>query len=136
VLAEQVVQLVVAGRGLGEQMLVIQLIEAATGFLQTSAVQRGGGVGVDARPGDQAEPAEQPLLADGEVLVGQVERGGNREVLGVHQGETVSSLRQAGGQPGWGPGGVVAQLGGEHPYRQRQITTEPRDLPHGRVPGP
>ena len=62
VLAEQVVQLVPAGRGLGDQVLVIQLIEAAAGLVQAGVVERGGGVGVEVRAGDQAEAAEQPLL--------------------------------------------------------------------------
>ena len=61
--AEQVVQLVAAGCGLGEQVLVIQLIKAAAGGVQAGAVERGGGVGVDAGAREQAEPAEQPLLA-------------------------------------------------------------------------
>ena len=63
--AEQVVQLVPAGGGLGDQVLVIQLIELAAGFAQAGAVQRGGSVGVEGRARDQAEPAEQPLLAVG-----------------------------------------------------------------------
>ena len=48
VLAEQVMQLVAAGCGLGEQVLVIQLIQAAAGLVQAGAVERGGGVGVEA----------------------------------------------------------------------------------------
>ena len=64
-LAEQVVQLVAAGCGLGDQVLVIQLIEVAAGVGQAGAVERGGGVGVEAGARDQAEPAEQPLLVRG-----------------------------------------------------------------------
>ena len=56
-------QLVPAGCGLGDQVLVIQLIELAAGFAQASAVQRGGSMCVEAGARDQAEPAEQPLLA-------------------------------------------------------------------------
>src|SRR5215467_7008051 len=73
VLAEQVVQLVAAGGGLGEQVVVIQVIELAAGSIEGGGVQGSSGVGVDARAGDQAEAAEQPLLARVEVLVGQVE---------------------------------------------------------------
>ena len=57
-LTEQVVQLVATGCGLGDQVLVIQLIEMAAGGGQAGAVERGGGIGVDARTRDQAEPAE------------------------------------------------------------------------------
>ena len=88
-------QLVAAGGGLGEQVLVIQLIQVAAGVVQAGVVQRGGGVGVEAGPGNQAEPAEQPLLACGEVLVGQVERGRDRQVLGVHQRQPVPGRGQA-----------------------------------------
>ena len=33
------------------------------------------------------------------------------------------------------PGGVMAQLAGEHPDRQRQVPAEPGDLIHRRIPG-
>jgi hypothetical protein len=75
VFAEQVVQLAAAGRGLGEQVLVIQLIEAAAGLVQAGAIEGGGGVGVDAGARHQAKAAEQPLLPCGEVGIGQVKRG-------------------------------------------------------------
>src|SRR5262249_56774542 len=61
VLAEQVVQEVAAGRGLGDQMMVVELVERVAGAFQAGVVQRGGGVGVDVRARGQAEPAEQPL---------------------------------------------------------------------------
>src|SRR5580692_3915027 len=67
---EQIVQLVPAEGGVSDQVLVIQLIELAAGFAQASAVQRGGSIGVEARSRDQAKPAEQPLLAWTEILVG------------------------------------------------------------------
>ena len=62
VLAEQVVQLVPAGCGLGDQMLVVQLIKAAAGLLQGGVFEGGGGVAVEVSAGNQAEAAEQPLL--------------------------------------------------------------------------
>jgi len=61
VLAQQVVQPVTAGRGLADQVLVIQLIEQSAALLQADAIEGGGGVGVEVRAGDQAEAAEQPL---------------------------------------------------------------------------
>ncbi len=85
-LAEQVVQLVSAGFRLGEQMLVIQLIELAPGSGQTDAVERGGCVGVDAGAWDQAESAEQPLRARRKVGVGHSERGSDRHILRMHEG--------------------------------------------------
>jgi hypothetical protein len=85
-LAEQVVQLVSAGFRLGEQMLVIQLIELAPGSGNTDTVERGGCVGVDAGAFDQAEPAEHPLRAGREVGVGHAERGSDRQILRMHEG--------------------------------------------------
>ena len=61
VLAEQVVQQVAAGCGLGDQVLVIQVFQAAARLVQADVVEGGGGVGVEAGAGDQAEAAEQPL---------------------------------------------------------------------------
>ena len=135
VLAEQVVQLVPAGGGLGDQVLVIQLIEAAAGLLQAGVVERGGGAGVEVRPGDQAEAAEQPLLGRRQVGVGQAERGGDRQVLGAHQRQPVAGRGQLGGQPAGRPGGTVPQLAGQHPDRQRQVPAQLRDLTHRRIPG-
>jgi len=90
VLAEQVVQLVAAWPGLGDQVLVIQLVELAAGGGEGGAVQGGGGVGVDAGARDQAEAAEQPPRTWGQVLVGQVERGRDRQVLGAYLGQPVA----------------------------------------------
>ena len=106
VLAEQVVQQVAAGCGLGEQVLVIQLIEAAAGLVQADVIERGGGVGVDTGARDQAEAAEQPLLGRGEVGVGQAERCGDRQVLRPHEGQPVaaaasSAASWAAVQAGW-----------------------------------
>src|SRR5215469_750513 len=62
-LAEQVVQLEAARPGLGDQMLVIELIKMAPRGGQAYASKRRGGVGINARPRDEAELAEQALLA-------------------------------------------------------------------------
>ena len=62
VLADQVVQPVPALGRLGEQVLVVQGLQAAAGGRQIGAVQGGGGVGVDVGAGVQPEPPEQPLL--------------------------------------------------------------------------
>src|SRR5262249_40571116 len=86
VLTKQVVQPVAAGRGLTDEVLVIQLLEAPVGGVEIGVVERGSGVGVDAGARDQAKAAEQPLLAGGEVGVGQAERGGDRQVLGTQKG--------------------------------------------------
>ena len=61
VLAEQVVQQVAAGCWLGDQVLVIQVFQAAARLVQADVVEGGGGVGVEAGAGDQAQAAEQPL---------------------------------------------------------------------------
>src|SRR5690348_5515419 len=96
-LAEQVVQLVAAGYGLGGQVLVVKLLEMPAGGAQGDAVEGGGGVGVDAGARDQAEPAEQPLLGRIEILIRQVERGRDRYVLGPHYGKPVADRCQVGG---------------------------------------
>ena len=78
-----------AGR-LADQVVVIQLAEAPPGGLQVGVVQGRGGVGVDVGAGVQAEPAEQALLAGGQILVGQVERGRHRDVFGLHGRQPVA----------------------------------------------
>ena len=105
VLADQVVQPVPAPRQLGEQVLVVQGLQAAAGGRQAGAVQGGGGVGVDVGAGVQPEPPEQPLLVLGQVGIGQVERGGDRQVLGVISSSrstaaASSAARPAGDQAG------------------------------------
>ena len=133
-------QLVAAGHGLGEQMLVVQVLQATAGDVQGGAVERGGRVGVEVGSWMQAEPAEQPLQVFGEVVVGKAERGRYRQVLGAHHGEPVPRAGQVGGQVSGGPGGMVAQLAGEHPDGQRQVPAQPGDLTHrgigGADPGP
>jgi hypothetical protein len=121
VLADQVVQVVAARCGLGQQVLVVQLLQATARVLHGDPVQGGGGVGIEAGARDQAEPAEQPLLARGQIGVGQVERGRHGQVLRVHQGQPVPGRGQDGGQLGRGPGRVMPELPGEHPDRQRQV---------------
>jgi hypothetical protein len=74
VLSDQVVLLVAARCGLGEQVVVIEFVEVTAGGVQGDPVEGCGGVGVEAGAWDQAEPAEQPLLAWREIGVGQVER--------------------------------------------------------------
>src|SRR5690242_10489552 len=51
----------------------------------------------------QAEAPEQPLLITGQLLLGQVERGGHRQVLSAHDGEAVPGRGQVGGQARRGP---------------------------------
>ena len=51
------------------------MVEQAAGLIQAGAIEGGGGVDVEVRAGDQAQAAEQPLRAGGEVGVGQVKRG-------------------------------------------------------------
>ena len=135
VFAEQVVQAVPAAGRLADQVLVIQFAQAPLGGWQVGAVQGRGGVGVDLGAGVQAEPAEQALLAGGQVLVGQVERGRHRDVFGLHGCQPVTGRGQLGGQVGDRPGGMMAQSGRDQPDRQRQIAAQrasprrPRDGP-------
>jgi hypothetical protein len=62
VFAEQIVQEVTAGRGLGDQMMVVEIIEQAAGALQADVVEGGRRVGIDVRARSQAKPTEKPLL--------------------------------------------------------------------------
>ena len=62
---------------LGEQVVVVQGLQAAAGNGEAGAAQ-GGGIAVDVRARMQPEPPEQPLLVRGEVLIRQVERRGDR----------------------------------------------------------
>ena len=139
-LADQVVQPVPALGRLGNQVLVVQGLQAAAGGTHVRAVQGGGGVAVDVGAGVQPEPPEQPLLVPGEVGIGQVERGGHRQVLGGHQLQPVHGRGQLDGPPGRGPGRVMVQLAGHHPDRQRQVPAQPGELGHRRIvraqPGP
>ncbi len=86
VLTKQVMQEVAAGRRLGEQVMVIQLLEQPPRSAQISGDQGGGSVGVDGGARDQAEPTKQLLLVRAQVPVGQAERGRDRHVLGAHEG--------------------------------------------------
>ena len=132
-LADQVVHAVAAAGGLGDHVVVIQLIKAAAGVGDGDAVEGRGRADLDAGTGVQAEPAEQPLLAGREVVIRQVERRRDRQVLGPHELEPVTRGRQLFGQSIGGPGGVVVQLAGQHADRQRQISAQPGDLPDCRV---
>jgi hypothetical protein len=60
---------ITAACGFDNQMLVEELIKAATDSCNAGAVESGGGISINVRPRVQAEPAEQPLLAGGEVLI-------------------------------------------------------------------
>jgi hypothetical protein len=136
VLAEQVMQAVPAAGGLGQQVLIIKALKVPARLVQAGVIQRSRGIGVDAGARVQAEAAEQPLLPGGQVLVGQVEGGGDRQVLGAHHGEPVPGSGQVGGQARRGPRRVVVQLAGEHPDRQRQVPAQPGDLPGRGRAGP
>ena len=132
-LADQVVHPVPAVGQLGEQVQVVQGLQAAAGGGQAGAVQGGGSVAVDVGAGVQPEPPEQPLLIWGQVGIRQVERGGDRQVLGGHQLQPVLRRRQLGGPLGHGPGGMMVQLACQHPDRQRQVPAQPGDLSDRRV---
>jgi hypothetical protein len=63
VLADQVVHPVAARGRLGEQVVLVQPLQAGPGRGQAGAVQGGGGVPVDVGAGVQREPAEQLPLS-------------------------------------------------------------------------
>ena len=127
VLADQVVQPVPAAGGLGDQVLVVQGLQAAAGGAQIGLVQRGGGIGVDVGAGVQAQAAEQPLLSRGEVRVGQVERGGDRQVLGAASAPAGPERR-----PGRRPARPAVQAGWWCSWRA-SIPTASGRYPHSRV---
>ena len=121
-------QPVPAAGGLGQQVVIVQAVQVAAGGGQVGAVQGGRGVRVDVGARVHAQAAEQPLLAGGQVLVGQVERGRHRQVLRAHQLQPARRGGQVGGQVRRGPGRVMMQLAGQHPDRQRQVPAQPGDL--------
>ena len=84
-------QAVAAAGGLGDQVLIEEIPELPAGDGQAGVVEGGRGVAVDVGARVQAEPAEQPLLAVSEIPVGQVERGCDRQVFGLHQLQPVLS---------------------------------------------
>ena len=139
-LADQVVHPVPIRRRLGQQVLVIQRLQTATGRREVRAVQCGGGVAVDLRTRVQTQPPEQPLQVRAQIRVRQVERRGDRQILRGHQLEPTRRRRQLSRPPGRGPCRVVPQLAGHHPDRQRQVPAQPGDLGHLRItrtqPGP
>jgi len=135
VLADQVMEAVSAPPRLGQQVMVVQALQIPPGAGQARAGQRRSGVGVEVGAGVLAQAAEHPPLPAGEVLVGTAERGGDRQVLGVHQFQPVTRSGQVGGQVGGRPGRVVVQLAGQHPQGERQAAAQPGDLGHCRIAG-
>ena len=134
-LADQVMQLVPAAGGLGDQVLVVEAFQVPAGGVHAAAIQRRGSICVDVGARVHAQPAEKPPLAVVQVLVGQAERGRDRQVLGCHQLQPVAGGGQVAGQARGGPGGVVGQLAGQHPDRQRQVPAQRGDPGHLRIVG-
>ena len=89
VLADQVVKAVAAVCGFGQQIVVIDVFEQVPRLVHVGAIEGGGGICVDLRPGVQAQMAEYPLLVRGEVLVGKVKGGINGEILGMHEPQPI-----------------------------------------------
>ena len=78
--------------------------------------------------GVQAESAEQALLAGGQVLVGQVERGCHRDIFGLQGQQPVTGRGELDGQVGDRPGEMMAQSRRDQPDRQRQVAAQPGHL--------
>jgi hypothetical protein len=135
VLGDQVVHPVVAWGWLSEQVMLIQSLQALAGSGQAGAVKGCGGVRINAGSGVQCEPAEQPLLFCRQVLVGQVERGRCRQVLGGQVLQPVNGGCQFRRPAGYGPGRVMVELPGDHGDRQWQESAQPDDLPDPRIGG-
>ena len=127
-LADQVVQAVAAADRFAEQVMVVKRLEHAPRGAWIGSVQCAGSVGIYVGARMNPEAAEHLLLAGGELLIGQVERGGDRQVLRRHQVQPVPGSGQVGGHTSRGPCAVVTQLTGEHPDRQGQVAAELRDL--------
>src|SRR5215469_6792700 len=87
--------------------------------------QRGRSVSINTRPGDKSELAEQTLLAGIQLGIREVEGSANGQILRVHEGQPVPCRCELGCQTFRGPGGMVAQLAGEHPNGQREISAQP-----------
>jgi hypothetical protein len=135
VLADQVVEPVPAAGGLGDQVLVVEGLQAPARGGHAGTIQRRGGIGVDVGTRVQAQAAEQPPLGGGQVPVGQAERGRHRQVLRGHQLQPVFGRGQLMRQVRGAPGRVVGQLPAGHPDRQRQVPAQRDQLAHRRIAG-
>lgn len=100
------------GGGLDDQVMVEQLVKPPPGSRHAGPVESRGGIRIDVRPRVQPQPPEQPPLLAGEILIGQVERRRDGQVLGVHQLEPVTGGREFPCQFCRRPGGMVVQLAG------------------------
>ena len=125
VLADEVVEAIPARGGLVDEMVGVQGVQILACLRERDAGQGGGRVGVDIGAGVQAEEAEQPLRARGQVGVRHIERGGDRRVTGPvsgsELGEPVPGGGEICGEAGDGPAGVMGQAAGEQGDGQRQV---------------
>jgi len=69
----------------------------------------------------------------GQVLIGQVERRGDRQVLRLQQLRPVPRSRQLGRPPGRCPSPMMVQMAGHYPDCQRQVPAQPCKLAHPRL---
>ena len=94
-------------------------------------VEQGGcGVRVDVGAGVQAQQSVGALLVGAQVLVGQVQGGGDAALPGLQLAEPVLLVAQPLDQVGQVPGGVGSQPGGGDADRQRQPAAQLDKLRH------
>ena len=132
---DQVVEPVPAASRLGDQVLVAESLQQALGVIRAGTGEGGGRPCVDVAAQVQAQPTEHALLGIAQVLIGEVEGGGDRHAFGVHLRQPVTGQGQVGRQIGRGPGRAVAQPAAEDPQGQRQVPAQRGDLGHRRVLG-
>ncbi len=127
ILTDQVMHLVPAGNGFLQHSVAVEAIELRGGLARRQASQGSGGKGVDLGAGMQAQVAEESLPPRVQVLIGGLEGGGHRPVLGGDRQQPGPSLAD---QVGHGPGPVPGKEAGQERDRQRQATAQLHQLGH------
>ena len=118
------------GVGFVQQVGVEELVEQPAGVGQGGVEQGGGGVRVDVGAGVQAQQSVGALQVGAQVLVGQVQGGGDAALPGLQLAQPVLLVAQPLHQMQQAPGGVGSQPGGRDADRQRQPATQLDKLRH------
>jgi hypothetical protein len=104
-------------------MVPAQILQVSLGGGQVAAGEGGAGVGVEVLAGVQRRQPQQPSLAGGEVLVGQVE---GKLDAGV-QPPLVVAFVEPVGVVGQSPAGRAANVCGDEAEGQGQVTAAAGD---------
>ncbi|WP_413798878.1 hypothetical protein [Streptomyces iranensis] len=121
VFAQQVVEAVAVGGGFFDEVVDVEGFQVASCLGQGDVGEGGGGVGVDVGAGVEAEVAEEVLEVGWEVLVGEVEGGGDGAVAGFQFAQAVLCGGEFVGEGGEVPGGAMGQASCEQGDREGEV---------------